>query len=371
MRIGMKVSPLSVLMAGIPRYILGLLGGLSEVDEGVNEYFLYTGRPIEQDPGLGERFHLRVVSRPSPSMQAWYQLALPGRLRRDGIEVFHDPVMPLPLASGVPGVITLHDISALVMPGAHSLTSVLSARLLPLYLRKAGRVICVSRFTADELVRRYPGVAPIVRVIHNGVDERFRTESGEEGVERVRRSYHLPERYVLFVGTIEPRKNLSRLIGSFARIAGDVPHGLVIAGGRGWKVREALKGSEGLLEKLNGRIVLPGFVPLEDLPALYEGADLLAYPSLYEGFGLPVVEAMASGTPVLTSSTSSMPEVAAGCALLVDPLSEDSIAEGLLSLCRDPDLRADLRLRGRERAAHFSWTRCAREVLEVYREVAG
>jgi glycosyltransferase involved in cell wall biosynthesis len=171
------------------------------------------------------------------------------------------------------------------------------------------------------------------------------------------------------VGTIEPRKNLARALRAFARIAPSLPdHQFVIVGQSGWKYGEVLEEARrpGLAEK----VVLTGYVPEEELPIFYSHAVALVYPSLYEGFGLPLIEAMACGAPVLTSSGSSLSEVAGNAALLVPPLSEDKMAEAMMALATDESLRAGLRGRGFARAAAFSWERTARETIEVYREVA-
>jgi glycosyltransferase involved in cell wall biosynthesis len=171
------------------------------------------------------------------------------------------------------------------------------------------------------------------------------------------------------VGTIEPRKNLARALRAFGRIAPSLPdHQFVIVGQPGWKYGEVL--SEARRADLAGKVVLTGYVPEEELPIFYNHAVALVYPSLYEGFGLPLIEAMACGTPVLTSAGSSLSEVAADAALFVPPTREDTMAEAMTALATDGSLRADLRRRGLERAATFSWERTARETIEVYREVA-
>ena len=211
-----------------------------------------------------------------------------------------------------------------------------------------------------------PSVAPKVTVIHQGVSGFFRP-SDEADVLRVREKLGLPERFVLYLGTLEPRKNLPRLIRAFSHIADEVPHSLVIAGGKGWRVGKAVE----IPSSLEDRVLLTGFVPGADLPALYSAAEVFAYPSLYEGFGLPVVEAMACGTPVLTSSVASLPEVAGDAALLVDPLSEEGMARVLKRLCEDDALRESLSSEGLERASLYSWDGCARAVLGVYESVAG
>jgi glycosyltransferase involved in cell wall biosynthesis len=179
----------------------------------------------------------------------------------------------------------------------------------------------------------------------------------------------LPDRYVLYYGTIEPRKNLVRLIQAWSRVAAEIDYHLVIAGRLGWKTDAILREAE--RSPHVKRIVFPGYLEDADMPAVLSGADVIALPSLYEGFGNSISEGMACGVPVLTSDISSMPEVAGGAALLVDPLDLDSIANGLRKVLTDPTLRADLIRKGLARAKELSWTKTAEGALRVYREVAG
>ncbi|OPL19725.1 MAG: hypothetical protein AVO35_01760 [Candidatus Aegiribacteria sp. MLS_C] len=368
MRIGIKVSPLTVLRAGIPNYILNLLRSLAAIDDR-NSYFLYTNRPLPPGLGIPSRFVQVIVRYPCPWIQLWYQAGLPFRMRRDRLDLFHDPVYPLPVALPVPGVITVHDLSGVTEPRLHSPRVALASRLLPLHLRRARRIIAVSEYTASEVRRLFPDTAGKIRVVHQGVSKGFRPVDDPRVLSDAAAEYGLPDRFMLFLGTLEPRKNLERLLESFGSVAGSIPHHLVIAGGLGWKYR-------GLLRKIEDhprrdRILLTGFVRDRDLPALLSLADFLVYPSLLEGFGLPVLEAMACGTPVLTSSVSSLPEVAGDAALLVDPLSVDAISSGLMRMAGDDGLRDSLSGRGPLRAAEFTWERTASLTLEVYREAAG
>ncbi|MFO8183516.1 MAG: glycosyltransferase family 1 protein [Candidatus Aegiribacteria sp.] len=367
MRIGIKVSPLTVLRAGIPNYIHNLLSALGKVDRS-NEYFLYTGRPLPMELDLPDNFRLTTVSFPSPRLQLWYQIGLPLRMKRDRLHLFHDPVYPLPFHLPVPGVITVHDLSNYTDPGVHSFRAAMAGKLFPHHLRKARRIITVSRYTASRLRDIFPWTEDRIRVIHHGVSENFKRVEDDGVLGSAAERFGLPSRFMLFLGTLEPRKNLDRLLAAFAECAGEVPHSLVIAGGLGWKY-------EKLLHRISShpvaeRIHLTGFVEEEHLPALLSMAEFLVYPSLLEGFGLPILEAMACGTPVLTSDTSSMPEIAGDAAYLVNPASVESIAGGLRRMAADEGLREELTRRGRVRASGFSWRETAKQTLEVYRSAA-
>ncbi len=363
MRIGMKISPLAVLRAGIPNYILHLLRALAEEDDR-NEYILYSSRPIPFDLELPDNFRSVTVSFPSPHLQLWYQAGLPLRMKRDGIDLFHDPVYPLPLALSLPGVITVHDLSNYTNPGVHRLRSVLSGKLFPVYLRKARQIITDSHFTASELRRLFPGAAHKINVIHLGVSDRFREVTETTALESVRRRYDLPSRFLLFLGTLEPRKNLDRLLEAFARSCSVIPHSLVITGGLGWKYDKLLELIADHPDR--DRIHLTGYVEDADLPALLSSAEFLVYPSILEGFGFPILEAMACGTPVITSNVSSMPEIAGDASLLVDPLSVESISNAISLLGSSIDLRKELSGKGLVRAGGFSWRTTALKTLEVY-----
>lgn len=309
---------------------------------------------------------------PTPNEYArafWEQAIVPLEVARLHPDVYHSPNYILPLALGCPTVVTVHDLFYLDSE-LHRLRSHVYLTLLAnMAIRRATRVICVSAYTRDHLGRRFPEAIDKVRVVGEGVDGRFRPPS--EAVQAdLRRRLGLSFPYVLFVGTIEPRKNLARLIRAFERAVtrARLPHHLVIAGASGWKDGPVWRTYE--TSAVRDRIHAIGYLSDEDLPAAYGAADVFAYPSRAEGFGLPALEAMACGTPVLTSNTSALPEVVGSAALLVDPEDEEAIAIGLERLLGDPEERRMRRESGLERAARFSWDRVADQTLAVYAEAA-
>ena len=362
----MEISPLIWESSGIPNYIRRLLGGIAAVDT-ENRYFLYTNREIPADLRLPENFSIEILDRPSPRFQLWFQMQLPLRLRKDRVDIFHGLFYRLPLFMGVPGVITVHDLSGYLMPEVHHVKTHVLNLLYPIFVARAARIIAVSRFTANELRDNFPNSPEKTTVIHEAPPDEYAPVEDPALLSEAAEKYRLPEKFILFLGTLEPRKNLTRLIEAYSSICHSIPHELVLAGAMGWKNRSL----NDLLEtnSLKDRIHLTGYVDSEDIPALFSLAEFSVYPSLYEGFGLPVLESMACGTPVLTSSVSSLPEVSGGAALLADPLSTESIAEGLRNLALSDDLREDLRRKGFARAAEFSWEKAARETIEVYRSV--
>jgi glycosyltransferase involved in cell wall biosynthesis len=270
----------------------------------------------------------------------------------------------LPL-HGVPTILTVHDLIFSHFPQYHKPLNRWYLNLtMPLYCRRATHIIAISEQTRRDLVSAYGIPAEKITVIYEAADSRFRAQS-PQAIAAARARYQLPERYLLFVGTIEPRKNLIRLLAAFEQLhAENLIDGLVIVGKPGWLYDDFFAALECSPSKV--AVVFPGYVPDEDLPAVYAGAQALVMPSLYEGFGLPVLEAMACGAPVACSDGSSLPEVAGDAALFFDPTSVDAISDGLDRILRDPGLQADLRDRGLRRANQFSWGRTAKETLDVY-----
>jgi glycosyltransferase involved in cell wall biosynthesis len=268
------------------------------------------------------------------------------------------------LVSPCPAVITIHDLSFLRFPNLFRPANRLYLKTLTqLSARRAHRLIAVSRYTAAETTRLLGVPQERVDVVYHGINPAFRPLPNDE-VMAFRRHRGLPERFVLFVGTLEPRKNLVRLVEAFSHVR-DGQVRLVLVGGKGWLYDELFAKVEAL--GLGSEVIFPGYVMSEELPLWYNAAHALAYPSLYEGLGLPVLEAQACGTPVLTSNASSLPEAGGDAALMADPHDVESLAAGLKRLLTDESLRYQCRERGLAHAARFSWARSAEETADVYR----
>jgi glycosyltransferase involved in cell wall biosynthesis len=322
-----------------------------------------------RDVGIADSRRLEVYRGGRLGLRSvWMQAALPrilGRLRPD---LVHYTNYLAPLRGPTPYVVSIHDMSLSLMPGCHTLKKrLLTSSLVPAVARRARLVLVPSESTRRDVLRLL-GLDPArVRVIPYAAGSRFRPSP--QGAPRVLERYGVRPPYVLYVGTIEPRKNIPRALRAFARVAGSLPeHRFVLVGQRGWKYGEVVR--EANRPPIAGRVIMPGYVPEEDLPALYAEATAFVYPSLYEGFGLPVVEAMACGTPVITSRTSSLGEIAGEAALLVEPLDEAGLADALSRVLSDGRLRERLVAAGRRRAAEFSWERTGRETAAAYREAA-
>jgi glycosyltransferase involved in cell wall biosynthesis len=372
MRVCLDVSPAVHRRAGLGRYAQELSAALLEVDA-ENEYLIFFNRPraARVEAPLHSLRRLTVAWSNKP----WRMSALLAHfagLSQDrlfpGVDLFHATDHLLPRFSRVRSVFTLHDLAFRLYPETHTaLNRWFLNVMMPRFLQAADAVIAVSEHTKRDALRAYNLDEAKVRVIYEGVNPRFRP-APPEAVAVIRRKYGLPERFILSVGTIEPRKNLETALAAYRTLKeGGAAHRLVIAGKKGWLYRGFFRRLRE--EGLEGEVVFLGFVPDDDLPPLYGGADLFLFPSLYEGFGLPPLEAMACGAPVICSDSSSLPEVVGDAALLVPPLDVRAWAEALRRLLGDADLRADLQARGLARAREFSWARAARATVEVYQQV--
>ncbi|HEY7033362.1 MAG TPA: glycosyltransferase family 1 protein [Thermomicrobiales bacterium] len=374
MRVGINALLLSnrsgYRRSGIGRYLDRLLGALPAA-LGDDQLVAYAGRGVDPPhPSLTRSWRRAWVPSDRPPLRiAWEQTALPVAARRDRLDVFHGTMNVLPRSLPCPAVVTVHDLAFLRWPDQ---VPARRYRYLSVGLKaatkRAARIIAVSASTKSDLVELLAVDPSRITVTHLGVDARFRPPGAEERRALLDR-HRLVRPYLLAVGNLEPRKNLPALLRAFARLAPDIPHDLVLIGAEGWLTGEIHATLAAL--RLGGRVRMTGFVDDDELPVWYGAADLFVYPSRYEGFGLPVVEAMACGTPVVTSNVSSLPEIGGDAALLVDPADEASIADGVRRVLTDPAFAGDLRRRGRHRAAEFTWERTAAQTVAVYREVAG
>lgn len=308
------------------------------------------------------------VSRRAPVRIAWEQTAMAVDIARRRLDAFHGPVNTLPMVLRAPGIVTVHDLAFLrypqVVPLARRAWLVGAIRHSA---RAADRVIAISQHTADDLVSWLDLPHDRITVIPLAVSPSIRRLTGAE-LQVFRLKYRIERPYVLAVGTMEPRKNLSMLLHAFAAIRDEVPHRLVLVGPEGWMTGELHATIANLA--LGDRLVLTGFVDDDALGGWYSAADLVAFPSLYEGFGLPVLEAMACGAPVLASEASALLEVGGDAAIYAQAGDVSAWAEAMRGLLVDSGRRAEMSEAGLARAATFSWERTARETWRVYREVS-
>lgn len=340
---------------GIGTYIRGLIGGLSRLDH-ENRYVLLGDRAPDGLPDLPANFEWRAEGSPHYSLRELWQVSRAAR--RAGADLFHAPHYVVPAALACPLVVTVHDLIHLRFPGLRKVHERVYARtMIGRALRRARRTIAVSEATARELRETFGASARRVVTIPNGVDERFRVDLAPAELALRLERLGLERGYLLFVGNPKPHKNLATLLAAHARLIArreDAPL-LVVAGGTPEIATRP-------------RVRALGRVADDDLPALYQGATALVVPSLWEGFGLQALEAMASGVAVVAAGRGALPEVVGEAGLLIDPDDVESLAAGVEKVLASADLRAELGRRGRRRAAAYSWEITAQRTLAVYRE---
>ncbi len=374
MKIGIDYTSAATQGAGIGRYTRELMRALLARPSANRYSFFYASRNrIDQSAISNQQSAIhRLPFHDKWLMRGWQRLRLPVpvELIVGQVDLFHSPDFTLPpTLPGVPTLLTVHDLSFIRDPDSAwpSLRAFLN-KAVPRSVRRATHVLADSQATRDDLIELFNTPAEKISVLYSGVEARFAPVRDESEVERVCTKYQLPRPFILSVGTLQPRKNYGRLIEAFASLASEMPHHLIITGGKGWlyeTIFEQVRRSG-----LEGRVHFPGFVDDADLPALYSAADFFAYVSLYEGFGLPLLEAMACGTPVIGSNTSSLPEVMGEVGLQVDPRSVTEIARAMRQMIDQPELRGRSIELGLARAKTFTWDRAAQELLALYDRVA-
>ena len=368
MRVVIDASPLLVRSAGVKNYLYYWIEHLRRAagSDRIETWPSTTARcGLNHESSVAGKFQtFRGLA--TLALANYTPLPVSGAGVRDAA-VFHASVLVRHPPSRPRLTATLHDLTGFLMPELHSAANLRAEGSFAELARRADGLIAVSQSTRNDAVRLLGIDAAKITVIHSGVAAAF-FECDRETVEAVRQRYALQRPFVLFVGTIEPRKNLDVLLDAFAALPADVraEFDLAVAGPIGWQS----EATEGRLRSARGARYL-GYIPEPDLAPLTAAATVFAYPSLYEGFGFPVAQAMAAGVPVVTSNVSSLPEVAGDAALLVDPRSQEELRSALLRLLADPDLRTRLAAAGRARAEGFRWERCAAQSLDFFRRVTG
>jgi glycosyltransferase involved in cell wall biosynthesis len=356
---------------GIGTYIRNLLRQLARIDPDTEYVLLARQADLDVGAQLGPNF--RTVLEPSPNYSFREQIHVPWVLRRERPDVYHAPHYILPAGVRCRSVVTIHDCIHLMFPQylpnraayAYARASMWAAA------RRSDCILTVSEASKRDILHFFNVRPEKIVVVYNAIDDHFRVTPAEEDVARVRERYQLDHKFVLYVGNIKPHKNLVRLIEAFAELrrTGFEEVKLLIIGDEISKLPALRRAVHS--HKLHKHVRFLGYVSDQTLGILYRLASTFAFPSLYEGFGLPPLEAMASGTPVVTSNVSSLPEVAGDAAVLVDPYDVDSIVDGLRQILSDPTLAAELQRRGLERSREFSWERSVAKTRQVYQEIGG
>jgi len=363
---------------GMDMVALELIRNLQEIDR-ENEYFIFI-KPDEDDTVLQETSNFRIIKLEGGSYPQWEQIALPKAAKSFGCEILHCTSNTAPIGCKIPLVVTLHDIIYMesgyfkILAGSatpyQKFGNMYRKMVVPRVLKMSRKVITVSHFEKNRIAEFF-GIKGDNRLtaVYNGVSEHFKPVTDQSELKRVKEKYHLPDNYFFFLGNTDPKKNTKGTLKAFSDFLkqSGADYKLVMLDYDRSELEKILDeiGDKTLID----RIVLTGYVINTDLPAIYYQSKVFLYPSLRESFGIPMLEAMACGVPVITSNTSSMPEVAGNAAFIIDPFKPEEITAAIIKLVNDEDLRAKLIAEGLVQAAKFSWKAMAQSVLEIYREV--
>lgn len=376
--------------AGVGHYTYQLVRHLLEIDK-KNSYFLFFDRSVQkkklakfrQNNVFIKFFPFRQYSKLMPSSASQYLVE--ATLNREKLDVFHSPAFSGYYRVNAESIVTVHDLVAYKFPEMVHPSSVAYLKTtIPMILRQARRIIAVSNSTAKDIKNLFGIDSKKIKVVFNGVDRRFFTKRTLAEIKKIKEKYKIEKDYVLFLGTLEERKNIRRLTEAYERFRNQIvripavgkkeksfqnifsKYQLVLAGAEGLGFKEIKKRI--LASKYKKDIILPGYIKADDLGLIFSGASLFVFPSLYEGFGLPIIEAMAKKVPVVTSKISAMAEIAGKAAILVDPNNVAEIAQAIFDGLTNTKLRKFLKNRGQKLAKRFTWEKCATQTLSVYQQ---
>lgn len=379
MRIGIDISRTIEETTGVGYYAKNLVHALAKIDS-ENDYLLYgifydcypkdwkqVHVPKSRNFRLHQKHSLSWLVRKKWKNYEKYREKLLGE-----IDLLHSTAYTMPMVSSLKVIVTIHDLSCFVYPKYHTQANYqFVTKNVHQAARRASFIIADSENTKRDIIKFLHVPEDRIKTIYLAVSEIFTEKCSLESIARIKNKFSIKKPYFLGVGSIEPRKNLESALIAFKALfefkRND--YQFVLVGGKGWENETFYR----LLKKLNidDSLIFTGYVPEKDLPALYQGAELFVYPSFYEGFGLPVLEAMASGTPVVTSKTSSLPEVAGNAAILIDPTNVFDLYEAMDAIVTNPILKEELKGKGLEQSKKFSWGKTARQTLEIYYKVVG
>jgi glycosyltransferase involved in cell wall biosynthesis len=367
MKVGIISSHLNSPLTGIGNYTYYLINNLNKNNCNLRNLSLFL---INSSDNLNFTNDKIIISNPFPTLKTygWYTL-LANRLGSCNLDIVHNPTQtPTFFKFKQKYVLTVHDITPFLFSAEHRFGRSFIFRLLfPRTLENTDKIIAVSNSTKSDLIKYFNVSAEKIEVIHEAADERFKLLTDDE-VKDVKQKYNIDFPFILYVGTLEKRKNIPTLIKAFYELKKrNVDHKIVIAGKKGWKYKNIFETVSRL--NLQNDIFFTGYIESSDLPKLYNAADLFVYPSLYEGFGLPPLEAMACGCPVITSNTSSLKEVIGDAGIMLPPNDVSEFANAMYNVLTSNELRQKMIRKGLERAKMFSWDKCARETLKLYEAV--
>jgi len=369
MKIGIITDAIDDNAGGIQTYVRSLVENIFQIDK-KNKYYLIHHKK-SSDSIYKNRKEILIPLKRFPFYREIRKVILmPFILRKYRLDLVHETAQigPFFLPSNFKKIITIHDLVPLIYPETHSLLTWIHHRIgLQLILNKVDKIIAVSNSTKRDILKFFNIPENKITVIQEGHFDYYKPINDKAVLNKIKKKYNLTFKFILFVGTLEPRKNICRVIQALVNVRKEFPElKLVITGKKGWKYKEVFRLINKL--KLNENIIFTGYVPEEDLPVLNNLAELLVYPSLYEGFGLSPLGAMKCGCPVVSSNTSSIPEVVGDAGILVNPFSIKGIAEGILNILKNDKYKSQLIKKGLSQSRLFNWKRFTHQTIELYKE---
>jgi glycosyltransferase involved in cell wall biosynthesis len=362
MKIGIAARGLSVESGGVKQYIESLTSALLKIDN-TNKYYIFYN--LNNSKRKFPKANEIVLS--SSSKLFWDYYLIPKAIKDYELDIMLFPKNILPFFINCKSVIVIHDLAFFMNElNAYPLTDTFYMHMMiKSSVKRANRIITVSENTKRDIIKFLGVEESKITVTHLASNKKYRIIEDEIRLNEIKKKYNLNNKFIFYCGSLSPRKNMIRLLMAFDIIRNKIPHKLVLTGGRSWNDKTL----NNLIHKIGDDVIKLGFVPDEDTPLLYNLADLFVYPSLYEGFGLPTLEAMACGCPVFTSNVSSIPEVIGDAGIMIDPYNVDEMAKSMYDILKDDGMKGDMVKRGQKQIKKFSWDKCAKETLDVLEKI--
>ncbi len=377
MKIGIDIRNIGKKRTGDEVVFFNIVKNLALIDD-QNEYFLFTDiadaeilHEVAESLGIKNKNNFRIVTIKTKNKFTWNFCTLPRYLRKNPVDIYQTQyITPFFVSRKIKIATIIHDISFKIYPQFIKWTDLFFLKLLiPLSLKRANKIIGVSQFTRDEIARHYKINPKKVDFIQNAVGDNFFKKISSEKLEETRKKYKLPQKFILYIGTLQPRKNIPSLIEAYASAFENKDEvKLVLAGGKGHNFDSKI---DRAIEKhdLKNNVILPGYIDEEDKPAIFKLAHVFCFPSFYEGFSIPVLEAMTLGIPVLASKIPPHEEVAGNSALLFDVNDKKDLEEKLLKICYDENLRKNISEKEKMQAQNFSWKKTVEKISIIYKDL--